>query len=201
MSRAPGGIPVGYENLYNDQVNCETKFRAEVPNGKYKVVIYYGSNHKDFSSDYSVEGMRSGSLNSLAGTTYETEAEVTDEVLDVVINKGRKDWGGYISGMDVIPIVAPPVTDPPDEDPRIETEISPDKTMLTASPVNCEEGTLICALYAGGRLIKCFAEKYSGDDMDFDVVSDADKAVVMLWNSFDKMTPVCEAYKTNPLGQ
>lgn len=31
-----------------------------------------------------------------------------------------------------------------------------------------------------------------GDDMDFDVVSGADKAVVMLWNSFGEMTPVCE---------
>ena len=201
MTRAPGDIPSGMENLYNDQINGVSKFKADVPNGKYKVVIHYGSNNKDFSSDYSVEGALSGSLNSLTGTTYETETEVADGVLDVVINKGRKSWGGYISGMDVIPIATPPVTEPPDEDPRIETELFPDKTMLTASPVNCGDGTLICALYTGGRLIKCFAEEYSGDDMDFDVVSGADKAVVMLWDSFDKMTPVCEACKTNPLGQ
>ncbi len=197
MTRAPEEFTPGFDELYNDQilnneVNAPFTFKAGVPNGKYKVVIHYGSNNKDFSSDYSVEGALSGSLNSLTGTTYETETEVADGVLDVIINKGRKSWGGYISGMDVIPITAPPVTDPPGEDPRIETELSPDKTMLTASPVYCGGGTLICALYTGGRLIKCFAEEYSGDDMDFDVVSGADKAVVMLWNSFDKMTPVCE---------
>lgn len=122
-------------------------------------------------------------------------------MLDVVINKGSKSWGGYISGMDVIPIEAPPVTEPPDEDPRIEAELSPDKTTLTAAPVNCTEGTLICALYAGGRLVKCFTGEYTGDDMDFEVVSGADKAVVMLWNSMDDMTPVCEACETNLLEQ
>ena len=206
MTRGSGELPSGFDELYNDQilhheVNAPFTFKADVPNGKYKVVIYYGSGNKDFSSDYSVEGALSGSLNSLTGTAYETETEVTDGVLDVVINKGSKSWGGYISGMDVIPIEAPPIEEPPDEEAHIEAELSPDKTTLTASPVNCGEGMLICALYAGDRLIKCFIVEYAGDDMDFDVVSGTDKAVVMLWNSFDQMTPVCEACKTNLLEQ
>ena len=206
MTRAPGEIPSGFDALYGDQILCSAvnapfTFKADVPNGKYIVTVHYGSWNDAFGTNYTVEGVVSGNLESTASAQYKTKVEVTDGAIDITVNKGAKAWGGYISGMDVIPIEAPPIAEPPDEDPRVETELSPDKTIITASPVNCGEGTLICALYAGDGLIKCFTGEYTGDDMDFDVVSGADKAVVMLWNSMDGMTPTCEACKTNLLGQ
>lgn len=89
MTRAPGEIPSGFDDLYGDQILCSAvnapfTFKADVPNGKYKVVIYYGSGNKDFSSDYSVEGALSSSLNSLTGTTYETETNVADGCLTLL---------------------------------------------------------------------------------------------------------------------
>ena len=104
MERAPGNIPSGYENLYADQVNGVTQFKADVPNGKYIVTIHYGSWNTGFGTNYTVEGVSSGNLASTEAAQYTTKAEVTDGVLDVAINKGSQSYGGYINGIDIMPM-------------------------------------------------------------------------------------------------
>ena len=104
MERAPGNIPSGYENLYADQVNGVTQFKADVPNGKYIVTIHYGSWNTGFGTNYTVEGVSSGNLAATEAAQYTTKAEVTDGVLDVAINKGSQSYGGYINGIDIMPM-------------------------------------------------------------------------------------------------
>ena len=102
MARAPGEIPSGYENLYNDQTLGETTFKAEIPNGKYTVVIHYGTWNTGFGTSFTVEGKNSGNLYSTTAAQYVTEVEVNDGMLDVVIAKGAKSYGGYINGLEII---------------------------------------------------------------------------------------------------
>ncbi len=114
MTRAPGNIPSGYENLYNDQLNGEMEFKADIPNGKYNVTIYYGSWNTGFGTNYTIEGVSSGNLYSTEPAQYSAEAEVTDGVLDVIIAMGDKQYGGYISGMDVEALPEPEPTEEPE---------------------------------------------------------------------------------------
>ena len=102
MTRAPGDIPTGYDELYADQVDCRSTFKAEVPNGKYKIVIHYGSWNTGFGTSYTVEGVPSGNLYSETAAQYVTETEVTDGVLDIGIAKGAQRYGGYINGLEII---------------------------------------------------------------------------------------------------
>ena len=104
MERAPGNIPSGYENLHADQINGVTQFKADVPNGKYIVTIHYGSWNTSFGTNYTVEGVSSGNLTATEATRYVTEVEITDGVLDVAINKGSQSYGGYINGIDIMPM-------------------------------------------------------------------------------------------------
>ncbi len=129
MTRAPGEIPSGSEALYNDQILGETQFKVNVPNGKYNIVIYYGSWNDDFGVDYTIEGVSSGALASVNAAQYSTTVEVTDGVLDVDINKGSKQYGGYISGMDITP-AEPTVS----ESPATPTPSATAEPTATASP-------------------------------------------------------------------
>ncbi|MCX7715157.1 MAG: rhamnogalacturonan lyase [Clostridia bacterium] len=105
MSRAPSSIPAGYENLYSDQINStdysDMKFAVDLANGTYDVVIYYGSWNTGFGTKFTVEGTSSGNLSSVTATTYKTTATVTDGQLNIVISKGSKSYGGYISGIKI----------------------------------------------------------------------------------------------------
>lgn len=139
MTRAPVEFPYGFDELYNDQilateVNAPFTFKANVPNGKYKVTIHYGSINKDFSSIYSVEGTDSVSINSLEGTSYETETNVTDGVLDVVVKKGSKRWGGYINGMEVTQLEAYPESSATPTTPPTAPPTTPPTTPPTPPP-------------------------------------------------------------------
>lgn len=102
MARAPGDIPSGYENLYNDQILGTAHFKAEMPNGKYTVVIHYGTWNTGFGTNFTVEGVNSGNLNATSAAQYAAEIEITDGVLDLDINKGSKEYGGYISGLEIL---------------------------------------------------------------------------------------------------
>lgn len=102
MARAPGGIPSGYENLYNDQFLGISTFKAEMPNGKYTVVVHYGTWNTAFGTNFTVEGVNSGNLYSETAAQYTTEVEIKDGVLDVQIAKGDKSYGGYISGLEIL---------------------------------------------------------------------------------------------------
>ena len=102
MERAPGDIPTGYDDLYYDQVNGVTQFKAEMPNGKYTVVVHYGSWNDGFGTNFTVEGVNSGNLSSTVAAQFVAEIEITDGVLDVEINKGNKSYGGYINGLEIL---------------------------------------------------------------------------------------------------
>ncbi len=102
MERAPYNIPGGYENLHNDQVSGETTFKAEVPNGKYTVVVHYGSWNTSFGTNFTVEGINSGNLSSTDVAQFVTEVNITDGMLEVVIKKGNKAFGGYINGLEIL---------------------------------------------------------------------------------------------------
>ncbi|MCH5185935.1 MAG: hypothetical protein J1F64_07400, partial [Oscillospiraceae bacterium] len=102
MTRAPGDIPSGYDNLYADQVLGTGQFKAEMPNGKYTVIIHYGCWNESFGTNFTVEGVSSGNLFSTTAAQYVTEVEITDGVLDVDINRGDKSYGGYICGLEIL---------------------------------------------------------------------------------------------------
>ncbi len=102
MDRDPYNIPSGYEALHGDQVQGEATFKAEVPNGKYTVVIHYGCWNTSFGTSFTIEGVNTGNLNSTDATTYATDVEITDGMLDLVIKKGSKSYGGYINGLEIL---------------------------------------------------------------------------------------------------
>lgn len=282
MERAPGEIPSGYENIHSDQLDVNGTFRANVPNGKYKVIIHYGSWNTGFGTSYTIGGKSSGNLASTVAARYETEVNVTNGTLDVAIAKGNKSYGGYINGMDLIRIVDTQTTPSPTEKPTptpapkpddptpspetsgepttppemsvepttppetsiepttppetsgeptpppetsgepttppetsgeptipqettdapeppqskyIETKISQadGKQIISASPVNCENGVLIAASYSNGKLIQCETVKYTGEAVDFTPADGADEITIMLWNNTEQITPICGA--------
>ncbi len=108
MTRAPGSITSGYENLYNDQIMstdyADMQFDVNLPNGIYKVTAHYGSWNTGFGTEFVIEGASSGDLYSTTAATYETYATVTDGKLNVVIAKGAQKYGGYINGLDITPV-------------------------------------------------------------------------------------------------
>ncbi|MCH5186426.1 MAG: RICIN domain-containing protein, partial [Oscillospiraceae bacterium] len=107
MTRAPGGIAAGMENLYGDQLNGNGHFKANIPNGSYNVAIYYGSWNESFGTKYIVEGIETEALASTTAAVTAVPVEITDGMLDVVIEAGDKAYGGYISGLEILPIPAP----------------------------------------------------------------------------------------------
>ena len=59
--------------------------------------------------------------------------------------------------------------------------------------MGCGDGTIVCAEYKDDALVKVSFDRYEGDDVEFGVEKEADRIVVMLWDSIDGMSPVCEA--------
>lgn len=102
MDRAPYNIPSGYENLHNDQVQGEGTFKAEVPNGKYTVLVHYGCWNTSFGTNFTVEGINSGNLAATDATVFAAEVDITDGTLDIAIKKGNKAYGGYINGLEIV---------------------------------------------------------------------------------------------------
>ncbi len=142
MERAPGEIPSGYENIHSDQLDVNGTFRANVPNGKYKVIIHYGSWNTGFGTNYTINGVSSGNLASTTAARYETETNVTAGTLDVTIAKGSKSYGGYINGMDLVrigdasspaatPTAKPETTAAPSAEPTVKPVPTP-----TAEPAS-----------------------------------------------------------------
>lgn len=107
MTRAPGAIASGMENMYNDQLNGNSHFKAYIPNGNYNVAIYYGSWNESFGTKYVVEGIETEALASTTAAVTAVPVEIKDGMLDVVIKSGDKAYGGYISGIEVLPIPNP----------------------------------------------------------------------------------------------
>lgn len=107
MTRAPGNIPSGMENLYNDQIMGETTFKSRIPNGTYCVTVYYGSWNTGFGTRFNIEGVDSGALASTEPSEYSAIVTVTDKMLDIGISKGSKTYGGYISGLEITEAPAP----------------------------------------------------------------------------------------------
>ncbi len=220
MERAPGEIPPGYENVHSDQLNGDGTFRANVPNGKYKVIIHYGSWNDGFGTNYTINGVSSGNLFSTVAAKYETETEVTEGFLDVEIKKGSKSWGGYINGMDLIRLRESPATSAPTDAPapeqtdepvqptaspapepgeaRIDADVSEADGVyhITARPVNCENGMLIVALYGENGLTKCYFEQYMGEDISFEALN-ANRIKIMLWKDVEGIAPLCPAKNIN----
>ena len=102
MDRDPYNIPSGLENLHGDQVQGEATFRAEMPNGKYTAVIHYGCWNTSFGTNFTIEGVNTGNLAATNASTYTTEIEITDGMLDFVIKKGNKAYGGYVNGLEIL---------------------------------------------------------------------------------------------------
>lgn len=109
MTRSPdtASIPEGYANLYSDQVEgnkTDSEFKVDIANGKYKVTMYYGCSSQNFGTRYKVEDIDSGDLYSTNASEYVTTVSVTDGCLNIIISKGAKAYGGYISGLDIEPV-------------------------------------------------------------------------------------------------
>ncbi len=108
MTRAPGGIPSGSENLYNDQIHsvdyADMQFDVNLPNGMYAVTVHYGSWNTGFGTRFIIEGQSSGDLASESAAVYTAYVPVSDGKLNVVVAKGAQKYGGYINGLDIVPV-------------------------------------------------------------------------------------------------
>ncbi len=197
MTRAPGNIEAGYEALYNDQIHGETQFKAEIPNGKYEVIIHYGSWNTGFGVNYTIEGVSSGNLAATDAMCYSATVEVTDGMLDLNIAKGSKQYGGYISGMDVIPISTTP--EPSPTATPVPDGITYSAGTVTVKAAGTEKAVLIHTSYKDNRLI--FADMAPLNFTDGVAVvsgkniSAGDK--LMVWESLSHMKPLCEVYIEN----
>ncbi len=206
MARAPGNIASGFEDLYNDQILGETQFKADIPNGKYDVIIHYGSWNTGFGVNYTIEGVSSGNLTSTDATQYRTTVDVTDEMLDVSIGKGSKQYGGYISGMDVIPIESTPEPTPtpiptiaPTTAPTappvpVPITYSDNAVTVTLSKVN--QAILIHSVYESGKLISVEIIPLEFENGTATVlkadINIGDK--LMVWDNINDMKPLSKPY-------
>ena len=181
MTRAPGGIPSGYDNLHFDQVQGTTNFKAKLPNGDYIVTIHYGCWNSGYGTSYVVEGVASGNLHSTSAATYTFEVKVTDGVLDVAINRGAQSYGGYINGLDVVPVVIEP-----------EALMTYSEGSVTVTSESVTKAILIHVSDQGIVTIKplSFADGEATADI---TVKSGDK--LMVWNSITGMVPLSEVYE------
>lgn len=185
MERAPGGVPEGYGNLYTDQVQGTANFKAKLPNGEYAVTIHYGCWNTGYGTSYIVEGKSTGNLYSTTAAEYTTTVKVTDGVLDVAMNKGSKSYGGYINGMDIVPIVAEP-----------EAMITYANNTVTVEADSLAKAVLVHAKYASDALIKVETKPLTFTNGKATVnnitVEKGDK--LMVWNSIIGMEPLAKAW-------
>lgn len=185
MDRAPYNIPSGYEALHNDQVQGTTTFKAKIPNGEYVVTIHYGSWNSGYGTSYVVEGVSSGNLYSTSAAEYTTTVKVTDGVLDVAINKGSKSYGGYINGMDIVPV---------ESEFLAEITYSDNTVTVTASTVT--EAVLIHASYQSGMLtvVDIIPLEFADGEATVTKTDVASGDKLMVWDSVIGMMPLGEVY-------
>lgn len=180
MERGPGGVPSGFENLYSDQVQGGMSFKVKLPKGKYNVTIHYGCWNSGYGTSYNIEGFATGNLFSTSGAQYTKEVNVTDGVLDVVIQKGDKSYGGYINGMDIVAVE--------EEDSAKITYSS--NTVTVESSV--KEAVLIHASYSGGVLVSVKTIPLEFTDgvatVNKSDIKSGDKLLV--WDSIKTMIPL-----------
>lgn len=218
MNRAPSNIPAGSDELYNDQIlgTENTEFKVNLPNGRYNVIIHYGSWNKDFGTNYTIEGVSSGNLSSLDAAQYSTVVDVNDGVLDLSIDPGNKQYGGYISGMDVIAVDSPttppttspttPPTTPPTSTPTLQPEKMPYESaielegnnvaMNVEGSENAPEADAIIAQYnSDGTLISVNMKSISGSDRITDTLNENTAMVkTFIWS---KSTQKSLSYVSN----
>lgn len=185
MTRGPGGVPSGYENLHTDQVQGTTLFKAKLPNGKYTVTIHYGCWNTGYGTSYVVEGVSSGNLYSTVAAEFVAEVEVTDGVLDVAINKGAKSYGGYINGMTIVPLEA-----------DIAAEITYSSGTVTVTADGIYEAILIHASYENSEMTDVSITPLEFSDGAATVtginLKKGDK--LMVWEGVTGLIPLSELY-------
>lgn len=186
MDRAPYNIPSGFDNLYNDQLQGEATFKTKLPNGKYTVTIHYGCWNTGYGTKFTVEGKDTGNLYSTNATTYTAEVTVTDGVLDVVMSKGAKSYGGYIAGLDIMPVAV-----------ESEVAITYKNNTVTVTAEGITNALLLHAKYNGTILTSVTSTPLTFTNGKAEVknitVSSGDK--LMVWNGKAGMLPLCKAYE------
>ena len=183
-ARAASSSPAGQENLYADQVIGEAVFKVDVPNGKYKVTIHYGTWNDEFASVYEIEGASSGSLASQVAAQYTSETEVKDGVLDIAMKKGDAKYGGYINGIDIIQLEEYG----PEPDMPYVSELSIEGTNIAlsiTSSVDAPDASAIIAQYdKNGVLSDVSLHPISGSSVIDDELNENAAAVkVFVWNT------------------
>lgn len=74
-----------------------------------------------------------------------------------------------------------------------KTTVSEDSRTLTVQPINIENGnTVILALYNGDTFVETQSAIYNSKDIAFTTDKAYTNAKVMVWNSLNGMTPICE---------
>lgn len=185
MERAPYNIPSGYDALHNDQLQGTTTFKAKLPNGKYAVTIHYGCWNTGYGTSYVVEGVASGNLASTNATVYTTEVNITDGVLDLVINKGSQSYGGYINGLDIVAI-----------EPEKLAVITCSGNTVTVTSESLEEANLIHVKLNNGvfESIKEVPLTFTDGKATANItVKQGDR--FMLWNSLNGMIPLSTVFE------
>lgn len=75
-----------------------------------------------------------------------------------------------------------------------QTTASADGKVFTIKPINIENGnTVILALYDDNGFVEMQSATSSGNDIQFTTDKAYTNAKVMVWNSLNEMTPICEA--------
>ena len=145
------------------------------------MTIHYGCWNSGYGTSYVVEGVASGNLHSTSAATYTFEVKVTDGVLDVAINRGAQSYGGYINGLDVVPVVIEP-----------EAVMTYSEGSVTVTSESVTKAILIHVSDQGIVTIKplSFADGEATADI---TVKSGDK--LMVWNSITGMVPLSEVYE------
>ena len=79
-----------------------------------------------------------------------------------------------------------------------KTDVSEDGKIFTVNPINIDEGeTVIIALYKGGKLEDVQHNEYKSEELEFTTTADYDEVKVMVWEDFEKMTPITDVEELN----
>lgn len=75
-----------------------------------------------------------------------------------------------------------------------KTTISEDKKSFTITPIDIENGkTVILALYNGDKFLEMQSAVYDGEAISFTTTMNYTDVKVMVWESFEKLKPLCKA--------
>ncbi len=183
MERGPGNVPSGFENLYSDQVQGGMTFKVKLPKGKYAVTIHYGCWNSGYGTSYNIEGLETGNLFSTSAAEYSKEVSVTDGTLDIAIKKGNKSYGGYINGLDIVPV------------DTVNAKIEYLNGTVTVTAENVYEAVLIHVTYSGNSVSKVKALPLAfenGVATKKVTLTSGDK--LMVWDNLESITPLGNTY-------